>query len=299
MKLFLVVLYNKAIGESCTIKTLIDYISNLEHKQQIKIVIWNNGPEIFCDETFGANAYVELIQDCTNKPLSFVYNSVYEKFKPEYFAIFDDDTELTCNYIEDMLRFKKIDAFLLPKVTMNYSRSELGYDAEKLKYPKVNGLTVELVVNSNSIITAPMSGVLLSKGLCNNLRDSYGDLFDQDFSLYGVDTVLFTRIAELGLAHRMHLGSDIKHSDSFFLDEPDEKKRAFRRKEHSIARGILIRKYYFKQYRNPIKRYIKLLSKLISAHVFASKDARRVYSGFYVILYFFLGRHKNSLGLGK
>lgn len=74
----LIVLYDKEIAESETIKSLIKYSS-----KDIEITIFNNGPNLLSDTsttlTNMRNRFnnVKVIECVCNKPLSILYNDFY------------------------------------------------------------------------------------------------------------------------------------------------------------------------------------------------------------------------------
>lgn len=237
----LVVVYNKAIRESTTISSILEYgLSNL------KLVIHNNGPEVIaipesiCNTFLERGISYELTNCIKNKPLSILYNDFINGNKGySKYIIFDDDSILTESYIEAI---NSIDYDLeLPRIT---SRADnLNY------YPKSNGI----VVNENSFLNTLNtfsigSGLIITSALIDKFNDNDMDIFDEGYALYGVDFSLFRRLIILskkGVSFKVKTSSNILHS----LSRADGRVSDFRLYEGYLDFAITVRRYpTFRQY---------------------------------------------------
>lgn len=272
----LVVLYNKGIEESETIKTLINYdIKNIE------VVLVNNGPSniVFECELYSilkSKAHsVSTYNFLENKPLSEIYNNfIQEHNNVDEYVIFDDDSRPQQSYMKILLGNEVKYDILTPKI--------LSTSDNKIYYPKVNGIIVEdtCYVDEKNIISIS-SGISISKKLIQELLNKYGTIFDQRFALYGVDTSFFIRInrmCKVGLNMQVYSGGIIEHSLSRVDNEVQQSK--FRLKERMYDIAISAR--FYPEYISTFT-YLKQIVKFLLLVKFDM---------IYILLaYYFIGRH--------
>jgi len=75
------------------------------------------------------------------------------------------------------------------------------------------------------------------------LKEKYGQVFNQRFYLYGVDTTFFYRVFNSRLISKIKIINGFEHSLSR-LEVESDKVKAFRRLERTYDLGISLRYYY-------------------------------------------------------
>ncbi|HHT5678566.1 TPA: glycosyltransferase family 2 protein [Raoultella planticola] len=232
---FVVVLYDKKIVDSTTIKTLLS--SGIT---DVTVVIHNNGPkEISLDsnilfEFTSKNINLKLSNSISNQPLSVIYNNFIEEFSYfDKFVIFDDDSEITPSFINAIY--------------------DCGYDVQlpliisrgdgKIYYPMVNNKSVEGEGLFNPKDTHSIgSGLIIDKRVVDIFKSKDIQLFDEHYALYGVDISFFRRIRLIsgdGEVFIFKTSSRLIHS----LSRTEGEESIFRRKERLIDFAITVRRY--------------------------------------------------------
>ena len=232
MKTFLVIIYNKKISESLTIRKL----NSCSYNEEIKLIIHNNGPDKIdwkeLETEIQNNKIKYTYSEClSNRSLSEIYND-FSQDLDEGIVILDDDSCLTQNYIDDIMGISNLYIVAIPKISV------LGEDYS----PRFsNGK-----INNNTYVSAPMSGIYISKSVISKLSHIYGGVFDERFTFYGVDATFLLRIKLAQFNSSIRLISGFEHSISGFeLETP--KKKAFRKNELSKSFAMKL-KYYFSFY---------------------------------------------------
>jgi len=192
MKLaIIVVLYNKAIKNSTTIKSL----SKLKNND-FSVLLFNNGPLLINadeEDRFLLNKFedIEIIQDPNNRPLSIIYNDFIQNVKAESYLILDDDS-----YVDNSLILKYTSADLSLDLHVPVIKSKSSGD---VFYPVYNNEVVKhsTVLDFDDSFRTIGSGTLISKCLIDKFSVFQSEIFDTRFSLYGVDFSLFRRMTLL------------------------------------------------------------------------------------------------------
>ncbi|MEV3826268.1 hypothetical protein RI837_13780 [Aeromonas caviae] len=225
----LVVLYACHEDESKTLQSL----NKCSVDERVKIIIWNNGPK----EIITAGNY-EVIQTIQNLPLSVIYNKFIESFDSERFVLFDHDSTIHQEYIDILLKACN-EAIYLPVI---YSNGEAIYPIYKDSF-----FSKKITINDDcELITPKMlmsiaSGLSISATLVAKFKLLYGNVFDERFKFYGVDTSFFIRALKNN--ERFIINSSLNHSLSR-LEKESEQRTLFRKKERLIDACLIFKNYY-------------------------------------------------------
>lgn len=178
--LIIIVLYNKTPDESKTINSFI--ANNVFNKNNFKVVIWLNGNTN--EDVIVKNA--TIISTKKNENLSYIYNTVIEKF-PNFdtYTIFDDDSNVSSEYLDSIIHIKC--DILVPEVFQN----------EQKLYPISLDSSRILNKDENTNLKTISSGLTISRSLIKKIKKKHSDIFDSRFSFYGVDFSFFYRLAQL------------------------------------------------------------------------------------------------------
>lgn len=238
--LILVILYNKVVDKSESLKSLMN-IKNMT----ADILIFNNGPErleresTFIKDLEESYKKVYIAEDMENRPLSILYNGVINEYKRyETFFIFDDDT-----YIPNDFFIKTIDKIgsndlVIPQIVSDTDHS--------ICYPLINGRPYNnnTEIKSTDTVYSIGSGLVISRTLIDKFGKNGIDLFDNRYALYGVDFSLFRRIRTLiekGVRINIAVAGSLNHS----LAKRKKKKESWRKQEITIDQ-VLTSKFYTK-----------------------------------------------------
>lgn len=277
--LVIVVLYNKEMSESSTLKTLtegLEYIS--------KITIVNNGPKKIKNDQkvlvslTKNDIVVELIECLENKPLSNIYNDIIRcNSNLDGYIILDDDSKLSRDYFECI---SNVNADVILPSIIESSNNKKYYPIASNKEEIIEGVNIAQQVYSIS------SGLVISRHTNEVFEEHKLTLFDERFSLYGVDTSFFMRLNYLRESKGVSLNvinfGRLYHS----LSRVSEINSDFRVKERLIDELLTV-KYYNVNKRNKVIVYAKVLIKcLIKLKV----------SWFFIMLNVIIkGKHPRSL----
>lgn len=251
----LVVLFNKEVFESSTIRTL--FLSGLKNA---KLIIHNNGPKeiLLPDQILNTcnniNVDLEFVNCTSNLPLSILYNrfisshSDYDKF-----SILDDDTEVTESFVS-VLNDSSYE-LELPRIIARVDN--IAY------YPLCNGK----VVNKNSHLDPQKtfsigSGLIFTKDFVDTFKLNKMNVFDESYALYGVDFSLFRRmslISKKGFKFNVKTSSELLHS----LSRTEGADSEFRRVERILDNVVTARRYpsgsgYYQFAKKLVKEFISL-----------------------------------------
>ncbi len=183
-----VIIYNKSLEASTTLQSLLKFNHAIHD-----LVIVNNGPNEIKPDAFFANlelkhTHVFLENHLENKPLSWIYNDLIERFDADYFVLFDDDTILNPQYEMHLFTSLNQTDIEFPKI---YARVE-----NVQHFPMVNNT---LLIESGELqniktIFSVGSGLILSRRLKHIFIKRFEHVFDQRFAFYGVDSTFFIRL---------------------------------------------------------------------------------------------------------
>lgn len=182
----LVLLYNKEVVESETLNSLSRVLK--KNDKDINLVIWNNGPNhinnIDTEEVFG-DVKVTINETIYNESLSVIYNRFISEYPSIKYIILDHDTYLNGEYLESAINSEK--DISLPIISSN----------NRVVYPKVE----DAMCSKKSVgscyfgrVTTIASGLVVSNNIAEILKDKFGNVFDERFFFYGVDSSFFYRL---------------------------------------------------------------------------------------------------------
>ena len=155
----IVVLYNKAVTDSLTLKTLAPYTSRLN------VIVYDNSTRDFGNKAACEQMHYTYCGTGKNVGISKAYNcalSYIRKTDDDYAMILDDDTSLTEQYIMEM--FEKTDRksadVILPivksngriisptNVRMQYSTKAI-HDISEISMDRITGINTGMIVKSS------------------------------------------------------------------------------------------------------------------------------------------------------
>ncbi|WP_414164215.1 hypothetical protein ACMGGS_20940 [Superficieibacter sp. BNK-5] len=273
----LVILYNKEINESNTINSLA-YANMFFEK--INLCIYNNGPNRIKENVDVFNNChdfnLNIVQSLKNESLARIYNDFIQSNKSEKYLILDDDSIVNREFINAVLSARGNEV-LIPII--HSGREVVG--------PEVNGelVSVEQQCAENDRVMSIGSGITLGNEVVNILHKKYGQVFDERFYLYGVDTTFFHRMYQLKLCKCIRIIAPINHSLSRLNVNGDELSH-FRVKERGYDIGLQLR--YYKSFREIIKSMSRLI---IINTLIALKIKKGNINLQYVFKGFFSGKH--------
>lgn len=227
-----IVLYNREVSDSQTIVSLLEHWSN---REDLHLDIINNGPSLIDEVVLDIKGTFKYFQYLENRRLSSLYNEFLERNESEYYIILDDDSMLTEEYFHSLESLKKQSPnadFALPKILSD----------GKCVYPKKIDYNSKNISNKDGVMSIS-SGLVIRHRLVLQYIKQYGNVFDERFYLYGVDSSFFDRLMLLEQElFGCYVGS-IVHSLSSHEEEPHNVK-AFRSLERSNDFALSTR-YYF------------------------------------------------------
>lgn len=211
----LVVLYNCSIDESMTLNSIENSKLDLSH---INLVIWNNGPQRI--DVSGSVKFknklcsISVIETLENKPLSEIYNNFIANYKSYYYVILDYDSDINDQYLDSI---------------GNVNYFEVGIPIIKFndvpRSPIINGQFNPGPYSKKTKVISIGSGIVIGENIAITLKNNYGNVFDERFALYGVDTTFFLRLHDVGLSDRVKLLPGFNHSLSRFECESNDVKK--------------------------------------------------------------------------
>ncbi|GAA0482099.1 hypothetical protein [Tatumella punctata] len=222
--LLLIVIFDKELHQSSTIRS-IEKLGVIDKKFNFEIIAYNNGPrEIECTYPFQDSIKFSVVNYLKNKPLSFLYNEILsENTDKDYFIILDDDTELNKSF------FINID--LRADVMAPIIES-----SNKVHYPLINGTIAKEIgylPKKNKEILSIGSGLIISNRIVKLMTYNGGKVFDERFSLYGVDISFFKKLNIL-IESRDDIAVLLHCRISHSLSRTTERKTKWRSRERLI-----------------------------------------------------------------
>lgn len=231
----LVLLYNKEINQSSTISSIVD--SSVRYTNA-KIVIWNNGPKPLKERnisSLSALGYqVKIMETLHNESLAVIYNQFISETNATRYILLDDDSRLNDDYISSSLLNDQF-SVSMPVITAR----------DKIEFPKVNTIPYSSTcrITTTSKVTTIGSGLVIGSKIGEQLKLAYGNIFDERFYLYGVDTTFCLRLFAQKLTDKIKIIRGFRHSLSRLEQESPEKVE-FRKLERSYDYGLTLRYYY-------------------------------------------------------
>lgn len=227
----LVLLYNKQLADSQTLRSLIH--SRVDFST-CRLVIWNNGPSEILkhldDCSYGGWQSIELVQTIENKPLSYIYNKLIDDYKSEYYIFLDDDSTLNDGYLEAVINNQN--DVVVPEI----------YSLGVARSPTVDGNFSSGPFQVSDKVVAIGSGIRISHDIALRVKEYYGDVFDNRYAFYGVDTTFFLRLFHLKLSATIEVVNGFDHNMSRLEIESQTMSR-FRKIERTLDLGLTLRHY--------------------------------------------------------
>ena len=273
----LVLLYNKEIVQSNTITSLIQ--SGVKYSNA-KFVIWSNGPNKLKSHNYSnlmrLGYSVTIVETTNNESLAIIYNRFLQENEAKKYILLDDDSVLSKEFI-DASSNSKACHISLPII------SSVG----EVQYPSVDRKRYSSIIEikPNSKVTTIGSGLVIGRDIVDILEQRYGNVFDERFYLYGVDTTFCLRLSESALIKFVRVISGFDHSLSR-LESENKKMNRFRRIERSYERGLKLRFYV------PLSRALFLLAKTGASDLKRFCVGKKYQVSFlYVLKAFISGKH--------
>lgn len=276
----LVLLYNCGLEESKTLSSLFNVSFNLSN---VKLVVWNNGPEKikYKNISNGKNIEIEFIQTVHNESLSKIYNSFIDNNASVKYLILDHDSTVDQQYINSVMS-SEIHNISIPEIICG----------GVIRAPFVNGKVYNknMIFNNSDFIVSIGSGLVIGNDVIREMKNEYGRVFDERFFLYGVDTSFFKRLNKClkKNAFEICVLPPINHSLSK-LETEDEDISRFRIIERSYDMGLNLR-YYTSTCKVPMHLMKYLFTDVMSCIL----NKKRYYSFLILIKAFFQGKHYRS-----
>lgn len=257
----LVTLYNCRLTDSLTLNSLLDIKKCNE--EIINLYIWNNGPFALDSEEIDkfiikANLQgyeVVIHQDIRNIALSKIYNFFLDNIDSDFYCFLDHDSILPKPFFRKIVECKNCD-LIIPLVFDREFHQNI--------YPMNNKF--DTVIKEEGYIKADElmsigSGIVLSARLVELFRKNYNRVFNENFALYGVDSMFFRSLWELsdkGNNLKIMCINQIIHSLSRYKNEILSVKE--NRKVEELYDFILVHLYYFGKtrywvWKNIFKKY--------------------------------------------
>lgn len=223
--ILLIILYNKNFHESLTLESL------LRSSYSGDLLIFNNGPsELDLNDSFilelnNKFKFVELCQDIKNRPLSVIYNDFVTNYNYDQYLFFDDDTRITDQFLTAKNN-------CLTDISLPIIRS---ISDEQIYYPLINNKICqrECVLSGNEEVISIGSGLMVSSNLIKKFKTAGITLFDERYSLYGVDFSFFRRIKFLKEKH-IDISIEVSGLLNHSLSRVDNVESKLRTRERSI-----------------------------------------------------------------
>jgi len=197
----LVVLYNCKPLDSVTIKSL---VRSWSVTSNTKFIFWNNGPvsqPLDVNELNGLD--FEVVESLYNESLAKIYNQFIERVHANVYVVLDHDSEVSPQYIA-----------ALTTITPEECAFPVILNGDKATGPLINGVTVSepTGLTNNDTLLAIGSGVAIGCNIINTIKTAYGNVFDERFYLYGIDSTFCYRLERLKLIANSKVISGFQHS---------------------------------------------------------------------------------------
>ena len=268
---FLVIIYDKDVVESTTIKSLLSIT-----EEDFSCCIVNNGPysinppntQDFKNIDFRFLEYLE------NKSLSVIYNEFISHYSDaDRFVILDDDSILAPSFKDVVFSDSKDDFDLeLPRILDSNNN---------VHYPLKNWLpiTEEVILDyKKDVIFSIGSGLVISRNLVNKFKNKNIKLFNESFVFYGVDFSFFWNLNKNDFGDiKIFSRSEIVH-DMSLHGEISEFKRSelyinFSLQARHYPSKVNVKNFLYSLIQTIKKRNLSLLFKMVKSY-FIGKHPR-------------------------
>ena len=155
-----IVVYNKKCSDSVTIQCLQKWMT----PGTIKIVVFDNSTSDYHNAQFCAEHEYKYLTYHENKGLSFAYNRIIEHLQADsddYVLILDDDTELTEEFMREIVCCEKKDINLpivrsiqdghifSPSIKINQVRSIVIHSVDELEGKQITAINSGMVIKAS------------------------------------------------------------------------------------------------------------------------------------------------------
>jgi len=208
----LCVVFNKAVGESATLSSLLRLPS--EWRSRIELIVRDNSTSSRIEASelsIGGFEVVVLDHDGVNRPLGEVYRRFAERARGDIVLFFDDDTEADIGYIAEAVKIlekgrnPELKVVCVPRI---FDQSGRLFSPARQRVFRGKPIA-SLPAGRYSGLIAVMSGLATTK---RHLKRIGSEGFCVKTPLYGVDTMFMcanhavgglTAVAETSLTHRL------------------------------------------------------------------------------------------------
>ncbi|WP_283709970.1 hypothetical protein [Pseudoalteromonas prydzensis] len=221
----LVVLSNCKLLDSVTIKSL---ITSWSITSNTKFIFWNNGPvsqPIDVKELNGLD--INMVESLYNKSLAKIYYQFIERVHANIYVVLDHDSEVSPQYIA-----------ALNTITPEECAFPVILNGDKATGPLINGVTV----SQPTCLTDNDTLLAIGSNFINTIKTAYGNVFDERFYLYGIDSTFCYRLESLKLVANSKVILGFQYSLSR-LESESGALTQFRKKERSYSFGLTLRYY--------------------------------------------------------
>jgi hypothetical protein len=222
----LVVLYNKSLQSSDTLKGLLNAAPQLQN-MKASVLIWDNSSDSSLsnnDINFSQQKFSFEYYHCpSNKPLSYVYNNAIEKFlaltEYKYLVVLDDDSKISPAYFDELknIMASNNDLDIILPVAKN---NDLIISPAKLFFVKGNYFKKI----KNGVYTGKLLAVNCGMAIAKSFIERNNFRYDTRLLSYGTDNYIMN-VANNNHAKYYIMNSVFEHGYSFY-DSTDSKKKA-------------------------------------------------------------------------
>ncbi|MCF6691505.1 hypothetical protein INS55_22250 [Raoultella terrigena] len=217
--------------------------------------------------------YVERLNNCS---LAEIYNTLINRNQARRYIILDHDSQVNNLYLKD-INYVSSNEVGMPRIYVN----------NNLVNPCINMSPIEKIPNylGKNIITTIGSGLVVGSDIASFVEKKFGNVFDERFVLYGVDTTFCYRINTLNIPNTIKIINGFEHSLSRLeVESENVETLMFRKKERSCDLGLRIRYY-------STERISQLFSFLLSSFKRLLLRREQQYNFFTVLSCMLLGKH--------
>lgn len=276
---FVVVLYGKELDNSKTVNNLL----NVGLLEDSLYIIWNNGPchikHTNCSFLDKDISKIKIIETVNNISLAKIYNTVINLYDAHRYVILDDDSNVSKEYITS-----------LSDIGINQVGMPMIMVGGEVVNPCINGSASRITtkINDADVVTTIGSGLVVGKSITLELSKSFGNVFDERFFLYGVDSSFCFRLNSLKMNGNIKLIEGFDHSLSR-LENNKDALLVFRRRERSNDIALQIRYYHKKS------KWFRMLFMLLMSNIKKRilKNPQQYYFNL-IIKTFLKGKHERQ-----
>lgn len=275
----IIILYNSNIENSKTIQSLLS--TNIKDIN-LKIIIWNNGPNFLTEQECQkfSNIFslkkikLSIYEDINNVALSKIYNLFLNKENYDFFSVLDQDSQLNEDFFKNIEKNSNYDVIIPSIYSHGWRREEnsLCFPVYHKNHEIFDKKTFQM-----GEIESISSGLTLSHRLITSITNIKKEIFNEKYALYAIDTDFFINLKTLdNTVYKGVCVGKINHSLDFNLQDrkkisPSRKlemeyskvlNKLFHDKKNTLnVFFYLFRKFLRREYSSSI--FLKLLKCLI------------------------------------